>query len=80
MIILWALNTARGWTNGVSVIIPFTILVNAAALLVLNIATVRGAICLGIVSQVPNLVVSAYLSARGIQSIKSAEKSESVII
>lgn len=63
--VIWALNTARGWLHATWLMVPLTLATQVALTQCLNLSTVRGVLLFSILAQLPNLSVSAWLTARG---------------
>jgi len=66
--VLWALNTARGWLGSTWIMVPFTLAVQALLLRWLDLTSVHGIIQFGLLSQMPNLLVSAVMAVKGFRN------------
>jgi O-antigen/teichoic acid export membrane protein len=62
--LLWAINSARAWIVSPLVLIPCTIVVQAAAVSVVNLSTVSGVLLFTIYSCVPSIVLSLWLAVK----------------
>jgi hypothetical protein len=68
--LIWGINTARGWLNSTWVIIPFTLVVQLGLVRWLTLSTVKGVIIFGIISQLPNLLVSSGMALQGFWKVQ----------
>lgn len=69
--VIWGINTARGWLNSTWIIIPLTLAIQVGLVRWLQLSSVRGIIIFGIVSQLPNLLVSLAMTWRGFWQFKA---------
>jgi O-antigen/teichoic acid export membrane protein len=63
---IWGVDAARGWIRGNWIVIPTSIAAQVAAMLLVDIGTVRGAVLVGGASLVPQFLVSVGLMLRGL--------------
>jgi O-antigen/teichoic acid export membrane protein len=63
--VTWAINTARGWLHATWLIVPLTLVTQVVLASWLPLSSVRGIILFSILAQIPNLLVSAWMCARG---------------
>lgn len=69
---LWSLNSAKAWVTGAWLYIPLTILTQVCLIPFIDFASVRGVLLFNLISAVPNLLLNAALSFRGLQSLRRA--------
>jgi O-antigen/teichoic acid export membrane protein len=62
--LLWAINSSRAWIVSPAVLIPCTIVVQAAFASILDLSTVRGVLLLTMYSWVPSIVLSIWLAMK----------------
>ncbi len=66
--VLWTVNTARAWLRRTWVIAPATIVLQVALAPFLQLSTVAGILWFTILSQIPNMLWSSYLTHRGLRT------------
>jgi hypothetical protein len=65
----WGLNTARGWLHHTWTLVPLTIGVQLLLVQILELSSVRGVIVFALMTQVPNLLVSAFMALSGFHRV-----------
>jgi O-antigen/teichoic acid export membrane protein len=71
--VVWGLNTARGWLQMTWLMVPLTIGTQLLLVMCLDLSTVRGVVIFAIVSQVPNLLVSLFMTTRGFRTLSNSK-------
>jgi O-antigen/teichoic acid export membrane protein len=64
--VAWSLNTSRGWVKDSWLIVPFTFLVQAGLLSILNLSTVEGVILFSFISSLPTMIINFFINYKGL--------------
>ncbi len=79
LMVIWGLNTARGWLHATWMMVPLTLVAQVGFARWLTFSTVHGVILFSIVSQLPNLLVSAWMTARGFARFQTMPWGSSIV-
>lgn len=66
--VMWSLCSAKGWIENVWVEIPIRIFLQILLLAILNISTVKGVLIFSLISNIPQIIISAFLAVRGLRN------------
>lgn len=67
---MWSINAAKAWVKYSWINIPFTLVVQIALLLILDVSKVTGVIMFSLISQLPPFLVNIFLTYRGIAAYR----------